>query len=336
MGQPDWARASDDELLSLRFHELGLRIEGTPLEGRIERLYEELDRRGIRHKPRVWLSSEWFSPDGVPGIAIPFYLAHPRLMRLERRMMLEVEGGTDRDCMKILRHEAGHAISTAYRLHRRKAWREVFGRMSQPYPTSYRAEPFSKDYVLHLPWWYAQAHPAEDFAETFAVWLTPRPRWRRLYKDWPALKKLKFLDELIGSIAGEQPVNRSRRRIDPLSQQRSTLRQHYARKQRRYGRDLPELYDRDLKMLFPESGESSEAATRFLRRNQKRVREVVARWTTAHAYTIDIVLRDMIERARDLGLRHARPDEEALDDLQVLVSVLTMKYLQESRLYIAL
>jgi hypothetical protein len=336
--QPVWAKYSDEELLGLRLCDLGVTIQGTVLEDRVDRLWGELERRGIRHRPHVWLSSEWFSPDGVPGIAIPFYLAHPRLMRLEKRMMLEVEGGTDRDCMKLLRHEAGHTISTAYRLHRKKVWREMFGPVSKPYPTSYKAEPFSRDFVLHLPWWYAQAHPAEDFAETFAVWLSPRARWRRLYRQWPALRKLEFVDELIGSVAGQAPALRSRRRIEPLSQQRSTLRQHYSRKQRRYGADSPEFYDRDLQRLFPpdESDNGSEAAAKFLRRYQKRIREVVARWTAAHAYTIDLVLRDMIGRSRDLKLRHARADEEALDNLCVLVTVQTMKYLQDGHRHIAL
>ena len=85
-----------------------------------------------------------------------------------------------------------------------------------------------------------------------------------------------------------------------------------------------------------ENGMPSDAASRFLRRYQRRLREVVARWTGAHAYTIDIVVRDMIERARDLKLRHVRPDEEALDDLQVLVTVQTMKYLQDGHRHIAI
>jgi len=333
-----WAEASDEQLLKLRLCDLDVKIEGTALEKRIGKLYDELDRRGIRHKPHTWLSSEWFSPDGIPGIALPFYLAHRRLMRLEKAMMFEVEGGTDLECMKLLRHEAGHAISTAYRLHRKKAWRETFGPVSKPYPTTYKAKPFSRDFVLHLPFWYAQAHPAEDFAETFAVWLTPRARWRRDYRGWPAREKLEFVDELMKGVAGKPAPVKSRRKVDPLSQQRSTLRQHYSRKQRRYGVDSPDFHDHELRMLFPPSdaAEGSESAFRFLRRYRRRIRVVVAKWTNAHAYTIDLVLRDMIRRCRDLKLRHARPDEDALDDLTALVTVQTMKYLQDGHRHIAL
>ena len=173
-----WHRLSDEHLLDLRICDLALKIKGSFLEPHIKRLYSELNDRGIRFKPHVWLSEEWFSPDGVPGIAIPFYLAHPRLMKLERKQMLEVEGGTDTECMRILRHEAGHALDTAFRLHFRRHWRELFGSFAQHYPDFYKPKPKSRKYVLHLPAWYAQAHPAEDFAETLAVWLTSRSRWR--------------------------------------------------------------------------------------------------------------------------------------------------------------
>ena len=105
----------------MRMCDLPVRIEGTPLADRIEQLGSELAARGLRFRPHFWLSDEWFTPDGVPGVAIPFYLAHPRLMRLERKQMLEVEGGTEAWCMKILRHEAGHAIDNAYRLRRPQA-----------------------------------------------------------------------------------------------------------------------------------------------------------------------------------------------------------------------
>lgn len=160
---------SDDELLDMRMCDLGVTIEGTQLEERIDQLHAELGARGIRCRPHCWLSDDWFSPDGVPGFAIPFYLAHRRLARLERKQLLEVEGGTKQWCMKIMRHEAGHAIDNAYRLRRTRGYRETFGKVSQAYPEYYQPKPYSRSYVLHLDMWYAQAHPVEDFAETFAV-----------------------------------------------------------------------------------------------------------------------------------------------------------------------
>src|SRR6266478_1797142 len=220
-----WTRLPDEKLLSLRFCDLKLSIERSALKRQIRRLYIELESRGIRFRPHAWLSEEWFSPDGVPGIAIPFYLAHPRLMKLERKQMLEVEGGTDVECMRILRHEAGHAIDNAYRLHFKRRWHQVFGLFTQRYPDSYKPKPNSRRYVLNLDAWYAQAHPAEDFAETFAVWLQPRSNWRRRYRGWPALRKLEYVDELLQEIAGSRPKNRVRRKIETLPEIRTTLRQ---------------------------------------------------------------------------------------------------------------
>src|SRR4051812_37092358 len=109
-----WTRMSDEQLLGLRFCDLKLKIERSPLARRVRRLYRELGKRHIGFRPHVWLSEEWFSPDGVPGIAVPFYLAHPRLERLERRMMRNVEGGSAERGMRILRHEGGHADGTAH------------------------------------------------------------------------------------------------------------------------------------------------------------------------------------------------------------------------------
>src|SRR5436309_1043647 len=118
---------TDQQLLGVRLRDLHLRIKGTPLEERMYRLYDELEARAILMRPHVWLSEEWFTPDGVSGFAIPFYLAHPRLIKLERAQMLEVEGGSEDECMRILRHETGHAISNAFRLHAGREWNDVFG-----------------------------------------------------------------------------------------------------------------------------------------------------------------------------------------------------------------
>ena len=142
-----WAKLSDEELLDVRFCDLGLSLEGSPLAPLVERLYDDLDGRGIQFRPHCWLGEEWFTPDGVPGFAVPFYLAHPRLKRLERRILGEVEGGNRNWMLRILRHEAGHALDNAYRLRRRRVWRETFGPASLPYPDSYRPRPASRRYV---------------------------------------------------------------------------------------------------------------------------------------------------------------------------------------------
>ena len=224
--EPSWASLGDQALLDLRFCDLRLRLDEPRLRAAIERLHAELAQRGIRFRPHCWLAEEWFSPDGVPGIAIPFYLAHPRLMLLERKIVHEVEGGTNTWLMRILRHEAGHAVDTAFGLRRRKAWREVFGKASQRYPTRYAPKPVSQSFVLHLGLWYAQSHPTEDFAETFAVWLPARSRWRSEYADWPAIRKLQFVDRTMAELQGSRPGNTSRKTIEPLSRNRKTLRAH--------------------------------------------------------------------------------------------------------------
>src|SRR4051794_14876016 len=191
-----WASWPDEKLLQLRMKDLGVTVEGTWLERCVKHLHEELAQKGLRIRPHTWISSEWFSSDDTPGIAIPFYLAHPRLMRLERKMIIDVEGGNVPECMRILRHEAGHVMQHAYGLQTRRRWQRLFGRSSRRYPNYYRPNPASRRYVQHLPLWYAQSHPDEDFAETFAVWLTPRSNWRSRYATWPALEKLKYVDQL--------------------------------------------------------------------------------------------------------------------------------------------
>ena len=138
-----WSRLPDEQLLQLRLRNLKVKVEGTWLGRCVRNLHREMDERGIRFKPHVWISDEWFSPSDSPGIAIPFYLAHPRLMRLERRKMLDVEGGTEQECMRILRHEAGHVVQLAYQLNRRRRWQKLFGRASMAYPRDYRPDPAS-------------------------------------------------------------------------------------------------------------------------------------------------------------------------------------------------
>jgi len=326
----------DERLLELRFCDLDLTIEGTWLEERIARLHRELETHGIEHRPHTWLSTEWFSPDGVPGIALPFYLAHPRLAALERRQMGDVEGGTRDLCMRFLRHEAGHAIDTAYRLRRRRSWRLAFGRASLPYPHSYRPKPRSRRYVQHLDGWYAQSHPVEDFAETFAVWLPPGSAWRETYAGWPARAKLEYVEGLFAELRDMPPPVRSRERVEPLVSLTDTLAEHYRWKRDHYGVDLPEAGDAALRAAFGDPGGGPlgsprpEAASGFLRRNRSRLLVRVMRSTGQSAYLVGQILREMIQRTARLGLRVGRSERSAREEATSLLTVRVMSFLNGS------
>lgn len=302
--EPAWTRLPDEALLKMRFCDLKLSLRNEAIQRAVRDIYRELRRRGIRLRPHVWLSVEWFSPDGIPGIAIPFYLAHPRLMRLERQMMGEVEGGNANWMMRIMRHEVGHAIDNAFRLRRRKGWRKTFGKASQPYPTTYRVRPASRNYVLHLGHWYAQSHPTEDFAETFAVWMQPKARWRREYQGWPALAKLEYVDRLMSEIRGVRPPVTNREHIEPIAENTCTLREHYRRKQQRYRVEGINAYDLRLKRVFGKAraGKRCMRASTFVRECRPQLERMLLRRSRLYPYLVHHVLRTVIQRCRELDL----------------------------------
>jgi len=240
--------------------------------------------------------------------------------------------------MRILRHEAGHAFQHAYELQRRSEWRRVFGRSSQKYPDFYRPDPVSRRYVQHLKLWYAQSHPDEDFAETFAVWLTPGSDWRRRYTGWKALQKLEYMDEIMREVAQHPVPVLPRRRIDALPALKKTLGNHYADKRRHYRMDEPDLFDSDLQRLFssaPECARNPSAAS-FISRIRKDARRSVRRWTGEYQYIIDRVLGDMIARCRGLGLRLTASEEQTRQEFMILLTVQTMHYLHSGRHRLAL
>jgi len=333
-----WADATDEALLGLRLADLGLRLRGTWLEAVLDRLHRDLERRGLAFRPHVWLGEEWFSPLGVPGFSVPFYLAHPRLMRLERRLVHEVEGGTRVECLRIMRHECGHAIQHAYRLHRRADWRRQFGRSSRAYPAYYRPRPDSRAFVQHLRLYYAQSHPDEDFAETFAVWLQPRALWRRRYAGWPALAKLEYVDRLMATLEEHPPAVRSRRAVEPLAALATTLQEHYDAMRAHYAPRFPRAYDHELRQLFSDDSRHRrrELAASFLRRHRAEIKRLIARWLGGHEFTLELVLDDMIGRCRELKLRVAGNEQRLLADFAVLLTARTVHVLHGRRRWIAL
>jgi hypothetical protein len=337
MPDPVWADWTDEQLLALRMCDLGLAIEGTQIEASIVQLNGELQTRGLIC-PHYYLSDEWFTPDGVPGIAIPFYLAHPRLEKLELAQMLEVEGGDSESRLRILRHEAGHAIDNAYQLRRRPTRRRLFGNPGVEYPEYYLPKPYSKSFVHHLDHWYAQSHPDEDFAETFAVWLDPSSMWATRYAGWPAQRKLEYMDRLMRKLARTRPQVRSKRLVDPLPRLKKTLGDHYNKKREHYGLDHPDFYDSDVRKLFSNASEYAKnpPAARFVRKIRKEVRSTVASFTDSYQYTIDQLLEKIIERCREQNLRLTESEEETKIDFMVFLTVQTMNYLHGGRHRVAL
>jgi hypothetical protein len=320
---PWWSRLDQEELLDVRLCDLGVDIPGTALEQRVARLGRELERARLRFRPHVWLSTGWFTPDGVPGFAIPFYLAHPRLARLEHEQMFEVEGGNQRSCMMLLRHEAGHALDNAYGLHKKRIWRETFGNYSKPYRWQYRPNPGSRRFVQHLDFWYAQSHPAEDWAESFAVWLRPRGSWQREYEGWPALAKLEVVDELMTEVRGARMVAATRRKPEALRMQQMTLREHYAARKRAFDKAEPAEIDGQLLRLFDAAHARARrpTAVSFLRRHRQELRTRVSTITGQYRYDVDQSLRMMLDRCKELGLRLSRSEHESRVGAAILLTL---------------
>jgi len=339
----NWDTLSDEEIMQIRVRDLNLQIPGSELELLTERLYEELDTKGIHFHPSCYLADEWFCPEKVPIIGIPFCLAHPRLKHIEQKMLYEVEGGTEGSCMRLLRHECGHALNYAYELYKKTRWRELFGLFSTRYSDSYYFQPYSRRYVIHLEDNYAQSHPDEDFAETFAVWLTPNSGWEQKYQGWPVIKKLRYVDSLMKRIGDQTPVNTVRER-PPWSASRmtSTLAAHYERKRKALGSEFQGFYDDCLETLFdskpgrvsrasprPRSGQAcprteggmtSIRASRLLRHHRRELVDSVSRWTGHRKYDIHQLVNTLITRCEALGL-YTKPGQA--DNIIGLTALLT-------------
>ena len=329
-----WEDLSDEELLQVRIRDLKLQIPDSCIEPFVERLYGELAAQGIACRPPCYLADEWLPPDKIPTIGIPFCLAHPRLRQLEQKMMYEIEGGTDDICMKLLRHECGHALNYTYRLYRRTRWRELFGLFSATYSASYYYQPYSRRFVVHLEDNYAQSHPDEDFAETFAVWLTPGSHWRQKYKDWPVIRKLHYVDRVMRDIAETPPVTTFKGR-PPYSAARmtSTLAAHYERKRRVLGREFQGYYDDSLRALFAtaHTGNAALKASRLLRAHRTQLVNNVTRWTGHRKFDIHQLLNRLATRCEALGLYVTPSNEETLIGLTSMLTAIASNTLTVSR-----
>jgi hypothetical protein len=228
-----WRALSKTKLLDVKIRDLDLNIEQSPLQKSLEKIHQELEQKGfIFFRPQAYLGDEWFCPEGSTYISIPFYLADKTLSNLEYSITAEVEGGSIRSREKLIRHEAGHCFDHAYDLSTSHEWKKIFGDRNKKYTTeNYQHNPLSNHYVQNLDNHYAQSHPLEDFAETFAIWLDPTSSWKQQYRYHPiALEKLNYINMLATKFSNKKPINLGGKRIFQANKLKSTLKQYYKRR----------------------------------------------------------------------------------------------------------
>ena len=311
------------QLLPVRIRDLGLALESSPVAELVRRLYAELENAGLHHfRPRCYLSDEWGSPTGEPVIGIPFYLGDPRVATLEDALH-DVEG--EREIMMYLRHEAGHALNHAYQLDRTPEFRGIFGSVRKPYRDDYPFIPFSRDYVRYIPGWYAQKHPDEDFAETFAVWLDPKSQWRKRYKGWGAIRKLEYVDRVARALAEvppPRPHGQTDITTDEMEQTVEELLSEYHVDETQIIDGLP--LDTDLLDIFTPEAESASLAADVLERHRRAIIDKVHYWTGVRRSLVRTLVLAIERRLRELQVRATR---EQMMELNVYITALSMTFL---------
>jgi hypothetical protein len=325
------------ELLNSRICDLGLHIDDSPVDPFTRRLNREIERKELTFEPEFYLTDSWGCPDQVPVIGIPFYLADLRLSRIEEEQTGEIEDSSS--IMMLLRHEAGHAVNYAYRLFEDPDWAAVFGPFSRPYRDSFEPNPFSRQFVRHIVHHrygrtYAQKHPDEDWAETFAVWLTPRSGWRRRYRNWPALQKLEYVDRVMKRYRSATPRYRRKELCTPVEEMDMLLVEHYGQRAERYRAAAQGYVDDKLREIFPVTkGDGQFPAVDFLRKHRRQLAERVTRWAGLPQPEVEALLAKLEDRAEalDLALPRARTGAKLMD-ATALATSLAMNFAYTGRL----
>jgi hypothetical protein len=330
----DGLPADSAQLLQARIKDLKLHLSGTVLERLISQLYAELEAKGISLRPECYLSDQWGCPSGVPVIGVPFYLADPHLHTIEEALGAGAE--SERDIMMYLRHEAGHCFNYAWKLYETEEWRKLFGDYSTPYHEDYKPQPFSRKYVLHISGWYAQKHPDEDFAETFAVWLTPGSDWERRYKGWGALKKLQYVQAVVerqGAL--KAPLSGLEHDLD-VDEMEETVLDHYRERNlaEKVDLQLGEHLDLDLRNLFEPPEASPTRADTLLRAERQALIAAVTQYSGVSRAVVRSVLEHLLERTSALNLSvHREKAHEYMTKVTSLLTALAMNFLYTDRFF---
>jgi hypothetical protein len=325
-----WADLPDEELLELRFCDLDLKLEDSRLEPLIETLYKDLEKKGINFKPHVWISEDWFSMDGIPGIAVPFYIVHKRLGKLCTKFGLEAEGLSHSDALKLLRHESGHAIDNAFKLRLIRQRQKLFGLSSMDYPESYVPNKEAACFVSHLNPWYAQAHPDEDWAETFATWLTPNSNWKKVYQDSHALVKLYFMDEVMKGLNGKVPLVQKNQQPGNINFNRRKLKTFFTEKMESLKSKVTVPWMIHVGRLFDVKKNLKKSklisAQKFMIENKYDFAQKIALWTGHNSYTILQNLNEIESKCEDLYLVNSYKETE-IQMLNLMTALITQSTL---------
>ena len=149
---------------------------------------------------------------------------------------------------------------------------------------------------------YAQKHPDEDFAETFAVWLTPRSGWRRRYRQWPAIHKLRYVDRLMKKIGSQHPFAFGRKLCNPVEKMDFLLADHYGKKSKYFRRSARGYVDDKLREVFPVvRGKRLAPAVGLLRKFHKDLQQRVVRWSGLEEQEAVTILKKLESRSEALG-----------------------------------
>ncbi|PYQ62226.1 MAG: hypothetical protein DMF58_02335 [Acidobacteria bacterium] len=322
-------------LLPVPIKQLGLKLEGSQIERYVEQLFKEFDAKGLKHfRPAFYLTSEWGCPSEQPVIGVPFYLADPRLGAIESAVN-DIEN--EREIMMYMRHESGHAFNYAYELYKTDEWREIFGPFRRPYRDHYRFVPFSKNYVRHIAGWYAQKHPDEDFAETFAVWLTPRSNWREKYKNWPAMKKLRYVDRLCHDLGDKPPIRPLGETDFTVEDMEETIEDFYKSTTRDESQAIADLaLDVDLDDIFLQPEQVSEdrrrKAAEIVEEHRREIADKVTYWTGARRSLVKSLVEAIAKKVDELGLVADKTREsEQVIELTVYIATLAMNFFSRRR-----
>ncbi|MDO8666941.1 MAG: putative zinc-binding metallopeptidase [Gemmatimonadales bacterium] len=323
------------DLLRKPIKDLGLRLEGSPLEKYVTQLYKEIERKGLKHfRPACYLTDEWGCPSGEPVIGIPFYLADPKVAALERDMNdLEDE----REILMYLRHEAGHAFNYAYELYKSDEWRDLFGPFRRPYREHYRPVPFSRRFVRHLAGWYAQKHPDEDFAETFAVWLTPRSNWRKRYRGWGALRKLRYMDRIARKVADMEPLRAMGATDVTVEEMEITVEDFYKHNAPDEAQAISDLaLDTDLTDIFLKASSRRRNGIRpaalLMAEHRKQIVDKVTYWTGVRRPLIKKLVESIEGRVSELKLSALKGRESThVVEITAYTTTLAMNYLTRGK-----